>query len=135
MRKHSVLKWTALLLVGPILGTTGAVLYEQDVSRDGAGLLAGMGWIIAAVVTAWFTVKVLRSLPLRYSVWAMIAAIPVGIVSVLMHGLVGWLTGGEEPFFLILAIYGAPLLLVAGFFAWVTGRDHNPPTTSQPGAL
>lgn len=128
MQRGHIVKWTALLLVGPIIGVTGVALYERDVSRDTAGLLAGIGWIIAALVTAWCVVRVLRWLPARYSAWAMVAAVPVGVVSGLMHGVVVWLTGEDEPFFFLLAIFGAPLLLVGGFL----GRRHRNPTFSLP---
>jgi hypothetical protein len=135
MTRKQVIKWTVLLLVGPAAGVTGAVLYEHDINRDDAGLLAGIGWITAAVVTTWFVVKVFRALPVRYSHWAMLAAIPVALVSAGLHALVFALTGAEEPFFFIIAIFGAPLLFVGGFFGTVIPRGPRAPRgrTLQPG--
>ena len=130
MSKRDFFKWTAMLLAGPILGVTGVVLYEHDIAKDTVGLIAGIGWITTAIVTAWFAVKVFRALPVRYCVWAMIAAIPLAIVSTLLHGLVAVLTDAEEPFFFILAIFGAPLLLIGGFLGWVLPRGHRPTSTS-----
>jgi hypothetical protein len=132
VQKRHILKWILLLLVGPAVGVGGVVLYEHDIARDTGGLLAGIGWITAAIVTAWFVIKVFRSLPVRYSVWAMLGAIPVAIVSALMHGLVVWLTGEDEPFFFILAIFGSPVLLLGGFIGWVTRRGRSSPTLSPP---
>jgi hypothetical protein len=129
MHKRQIVKWTALLLVGPAVGTFGSVMWDY-MDKDTAGLIAGVGWLTAAVVTTWFVIKVFRTLPVRYSVWAMVLAIPLAVVSALMHGLVYALTGQEEPFFFILAIFAAPLLFIGGVIGAVIPRRHPAPPPS-----
>jgi hypothetical protein len=134
VRKQQILKWAGLLLIGPVIGITGAVLYENDIAQDTAGLMADqLG--VRCLMTTWAAVKAIRTLPVRYSVWAMLAAIPVAVIGVVMHNLIYAITDAEEPFFFILAIFGAPLLFVAGLLGAVIPRGHRPPpagTSLQP---
>lgn len=123
MTRTGILRWSGLLFFGVALGVAGAVMYEHNIARDTAGLIAGVGWITAAVSTVWLTIKVFRALPLRYSDWAMLAAVPVALVSVGLHALIFALTNAEEPFFFILAIFGAPMMFIGGFFGRVMPRD------------
>jgi hypothetical protein len=67
----------------------------------------------------------------------LIAAVAVFVVAAVLHNLMYGLSGVEEPVFLLLAIWGAPALLVAGlvglvrtgvrgFWIWLHRREKRP---------
>ena len=118
MSRRDVLGLIAMFLAGPLVVVAGVIIYELG-ARDAGQLVATIGWLVGGVFWLWAATLVFWRLPDRYSVRAIIAAIPVAVVGALLHNLIYALTGAEEPVFFLVALGVAPAMLIGGFLGFV----------------
>ena len=93
---------------------------------------------VPALFAATVTAITWHARPATYG-WILIGALLGFIAAAVVHNLVYGLTGVEEPVFLLLAIWGAPAVLVAGLVGLVRAGVHRlwvrrHPREARPGA-
>lgn len=99
----------ALLLIGAAAGIPVlALAFLSGDTRGWVSLLVALPLFIAGVLTAMKDARLLT--------FVLMAAVafPLFVVAVVAHNLVYGLTDVEEPVFFLIAVLGAPALLVAG---------------------
>ena len=133
-RRQRIFTAAAMILAGPAIVMLGVVLSELDAPDplvSGVQVAGGTGGMAVAVGGVAI---LLRALAAPYCGRIALAAIPLFVVSVLLHNVISGLTGIEEPVFFLLAVIVAPALLLGGTLAAIIPR-HGPPGGAglQPG--
>lgn len=104
------------------------------------GLAAVLLWIpiaLAALVIVKGMLVIMGELGSREALVAAALSIPIALVAVVLHNVVAVVTGFEEGFFFMVALVGAPLLLIAGIIRAFrpAGPRHRAAPPPAPGTL
>lgn len=112
-----------------------AMLMAGGPENSVSGFLALMFWIFIAPAAALIVKGLLVAVQEISSTQALLLAIlsvAGAVVAVILHNLVSAIVGFEEGFFFMLALFGAPLLLVASLIrAFRPGNANHRPTASS----
>jgi hypothetical protein len=115
-------RWTA----AGLLGGTAVLLFYLPllVGRD---VIAWPTTLAAGVVLAAAVLLLMQDARRRTFAWIVSLALPIFALAVVLHNVEYAITGIEEPTFVLIAIVGAPTMLLAGVggLLWVTIRDRR----------